>query len=68
MMTELKSHTLQVRGAEDAEIFKALGSETRLEILALLAGGDRNIAEICLELNLSQPKACRSGAVCATIG
>lgn len=55
MVTELKSHTLQVRGAEDAEIFKALGSETRLEILALLAGGDRNIAEICLELNLSQP-------------
>ena len=55
MPGELKSHLLQVRNGADAQVFKALGSEGRLEILALLAGGDRNINELGLSLNLSQP-------------
>lgn len=55
MAEELKSHILSVRGGGSAAIFKALGAETRLEILSLLAGGHRNINEIGLALNLSQP-------------
>jgi predicted transcriptional regulator len=55
MAEKLSSHALNVKGRESAEVFKALGSETRLEILTLLAGGYRNINEIGLELSLSQP-------------
>lgn len=55
MAGELKSHLLQVRNGADAQVFKALGSEARLDILALLSGGDRNINEIGLAMNLSQP-------------
>ncbi|MFW5697542.1 MAG: ArsR/SmtB family transcription factor, partial [Fimbriimonadaceae bacterium] len=55
MSENLKSHILQVKNGSDAPVFKALGSELRLEILALLAGGDRNIAELQLALGVSQP-------------
>ncbi len=55
MPSELKSHNLQVRGSAGAEVFKALAAEARLEILSLLAAGDRNINELGLELGLSQP-------------
>lgn len=55
MSGELKSHILQVRNGSGAGIFKALGSEARLEIISLLAGGDRNINEIGLAMGLSQP-------------
>lgn len=55
MAEELKSHLIQVRDGSTAGIFKALGSEVRLEILALLADRDRNINEIGMALNLSQP-------------
>ena len=54
-MSDLKSHNLRVKGGAGADVFKALASEARLEILTLLAGGDRNINEIGLELGYSQP-------------
>lgn len=55
MSKGLKSYNVHVTGEAEADIFKALGSETRLKILALLAVGDRNINELGLELGLSQP-------------
>lgn len=50
-----KSHILELRGRESGELFRALSSETRLELLHLLAEGDRNINELCVRTGLAQP-------------
>lgn len=53
------SHILEIRGREGAEIFKALASETRLDILVYLADGDKNINELCTLTGLAQPTITR---------
>lgn len=50
-----RSHIYEIRGAEGAELFKALGSETRLEILNLLSDGDKSINELCAACGVAQP-------------
>lgn len=51
----MPSGVLQLSVKTSADTFRALGSETRLRILNLLADGDRNINEIGAALGLSQP-------------
>lgn len=48
-----------LNSAEVADVFRALSSEPRLAILRLLATGDRNIMELCSELNMAQPTVTR---------
>lgn len=36
-------------------LFKLLSDKTRLNILMLLSGGERNVSSLCEELNLPQP-------------
>jgi len=50
-----RSHILEVRGGESVELFKALGSQARLDILGLLAEGPKNINELVSVLGLAQP-------------
>ena len=38
-----------------ADLFKLLSDQTRLRILVMLAGGERNVGSICQELGLPQP-------------
>ncbi len=59
MAHEIGPNVLEIRGGEAVEIFRALGSESRAEILRLLANGDRNINELGAELGLSQPTITR---------
>ncbi len=68
MANELKSHLLQVRGGASAGIFKALGSEARLDILSLLADGDKNINEIGMALDMSQPVVTKHVQVLEQVG
>ena len=53
------SHILEIKGREGAEIFKALASDTRLDILVHLADGDKNINELCALTSLAQPTITR---------
>ena len=39
------------------ELFRLLSDKTRLHILLLLAGGERNVTSLCEELALTQPTA-----------
>lgn len=55
MAEELRSHFLEVQGSAGVDVFKALASETRLEILSLLADGSKNIQELGMALGMSQP-------------
>lgn len=59
MPMQSRSHILEIRGQDSAELFKALGSETRIEILSLLAEGDKNINEICVACGIAQPTATK---------
>lgn len=49
------THVLPAYGAGGVETFRALASEPRLAILALLAEGARNVAEIGTHVGLAQP-------------
>lgn len=53
------SRTLEVRSDQAIDLFRAMGQESRVEILRLLAKGDRNINELGAELGLSQPTVTR---------
>ncbi len=68
MKHRIDSHYLHVNSGAGAEVFKALGSETRLEILSLLVSGDRNINEICLQMNLSQPTISKHIQILEQVG
>jgi DNA-binding transcriptional ArsR family regulator len=52
---------MQKRGPADQELeslvglFRLLSDKTRLNILLLLARGERNVSSLCGELNLPQP-------------
>lgn len=59
MAQEIGSHILEVRSDEGVELFRALGLESRIEILRLLAAGDKNINELGAELGLSQSTVTR---------
>ena len=37
------------------QLFRLLSDKTRLQIVTLLAGGERNVTSLCEELNLPQP-------------
>jgi DNA-binding transcriptional ArsR family regulator len=37
------------------DLFKLLSDKTRLQIVMLLAGGERNVTSLCEELKLPQP-------------
>ena len=49
------THVLPAYGAGGVETFRALASEPRLAILALLAESPRNVAEIGASIGLAQP-------------
>jgi predicted transcriptional regulator len=59
MAHEIGPHILEVRSDEAVELFRALGLESRVEILRLLAAGDKNINELGAELGLSQSTVTR---------
>ena len=40
---------------ELTDLFRALSDPTRLKILALLMGGEKNVGDLCGELNVPQP-------------
>src|SRR5450759_2581723 len=39
------------------QLFRLLSDKTRLQIVMLLAGGERNVTSLCEELKLHQPTA-----------
>jgi DNA-binding transcriptional ArsR family regulator len=41
--------------ADLSELFRLLGDRTRLRIILTLAGGTRNVGQLCRDLNLAQP-------------
>ena len=57
MQTAIATDDLGVR--ELARLFRALGDETRLRIVALLAHGELCVCHIVTALDLSQPNASR---------
>ncbi len=50
---------MELRGVDGSEVFKALASESRLQILNLLALGDKNINELCVACGIAQPTMTR---------
>jgi predicted transcriptional regulator len=54
-----RSHILELKGFEGAEVFKALASDSRLQIVNLLAAGDMNINELCAACGVAQPTVTR---------
>jgi len=54
-----RSHILELKGLEGAEVFKALASDSRLQIVNLLASGDMNINELCAACGVAQPTVTR---------
>ena len=58
--------TLEVRPV--SRLFKALGDETRLRIIALLSHGELCVCHIHEALGLSQPKASRHLAILRAAG
>lgn len=68
MNHKIDSHYLRVNSGAGADVFKALGSDTRLEILSLLVSGDRNINEICLQMNLSQSTVSKHIQILEQVG
>jgi predicted transcriptional regulator len=59
MGMQTRAHILELRGLEGSEVYKALASDTRLQILGLLGEGDRNINELCLACGMAQPTVTR---------
>ena len=59
MAREIGTHILEVRSDKAVDLFRALGLESRVEILRLLASGDKNINELGTELGLSQSTVTR---------
>ena len=55
MVNDGESQILELRIDEAVEVFRALALESRIEILQLLAGGDKNINELGAALGISQP-------------
>jgi predicted transcriptional regulator len=53
------SHILELGGVQSVPVFKALASEARVRILALLAEKERNINELSELLQLSQPSVTK---------
>jgi ArsR family transcriptional regulator, arsenate/arsenite/antimonite-responsive transcriptional repressor len=58
--------TLEVRPL--AQVFRALGDETRLRIVALLAHGELCVCHLEAALDLTQPNASRQLGVLRTAG
>lgn len=42
-----------------AQMFRVLGDPTRLRALMVLRAGQRNVSELCAELNMPQPTVSR---------
>jgi predicted transcriptional regulator len=59
MTPETSPTVLEIRSDDAAELFRALGVESRMAILRLLAQGERNINELGAELGLSQSTITR---------
>jgi ArsR family transcriptional regulator, arsenate/arsenite/antimonite-responsive transcriptional repressor len=66
MMPAPAAATLEVRPF--SRLFKALGDETRLRIVALLAHGELCVCHLEAALNLTQPTASRHLAVLRNAG
>lgn len=64
----MRTHILEVHGADSAELFKALASETRVRILEILAQGERNINELGQALGISQPAVTKHTQILEQIG
>lgn len=64
----MRAHILEVHGAESADLFKALASETRVRMLELLAQGEMNINELGQALGLSQPTVTKHAQQLEAIG
>lgn len=43
------------RSRETANLFKLAGDGTRVMVISILSRGERNVGEICSELEMSQP-------------
>lgn len=59
MARDISSQILEVQVEAAGEMFRALSLDTRIAILKLLATGDKNINELGLALQLSQPTVTR---------
>lgn len=59
MPTQTRPQILELKGLEGVEVFKALASETRIQILGLLGEGDKNINELCIACGMAQPTVTR---------
>lgn len=59
MTHDTNARILALLDDECVEVFRALGQETRLQVLRALALGERNIAELGAELGLAQPTITR---------
>ena len=62
-MANTHSHTGQTGGSPDlteeklvelAELFKVFGDSTRIRILYALTGGEKNVSDICADLEMNQ--------------
>lgn len=51
---EIEMQAMQEHAGEAAQLLKALANERRLQVLCLLAGGERSVGEINALLELSQ--------------
>lgn len=68
MQKDIRSRILEVRGPESVELFKALGSETRVKMLELLAQHPMNIHEVAEELEISQPTVTKHMQILEHVG
>ena len=55
VMTAIKTETNDQDLDQLTSLFRILSDKTRLNILLILAGGERNVSSLCDELNLPQP-------------
>lgn len=53
-LPEFDLEAMQAHAGEAAKLLKALANERRLQILCLLAGGERSVGEVNQMLDLSQ--------------
>lgn len=59
MAKEIGSHILEFQIGESLEVLRALGNDARIEIVKILAAGDKNINEIAQAMSMSQPTVTR---------
>lgn len=61
--TTLDPERMRAHAGDASRLLKALGNESRLMILCLLAGGERSVSQINADFDLSQPALSQHLAV-----